>query len=78
VGWRDWNVIRSLWFNLGVICGLTFEASGRWINIWASTSILRKVADYRNLSIFYPIVIGYPIPGEFAVTSLSIAKLFSF
>jgi len=43
-----------------------------------STSILRKVADYGNLSIFYPKVIGYPIPGEFAVTSLSIAKLFSF
>lgn len=58
--------------------GFTFEASGRWINIWASTSILRKVADYGNLSIFYPIVIGYPIPGEFVVTSLSIARLFSF
>lgn len=58
--------------------GFTFEASGRWINIWASTSILRKVADYGNLSIFYPIVIAYPIPGEFVVTSLSIAKLFSF
>jgi hypothetical protein len=58
--------------------GFTFEASGRWINIWASTSILRKVANYGNLSIFYPITIGYPILGEFAVTSLSIAKLFSF
>ncbi len=58
--------------------GITFEASERWINIWASISILRKVADYGNLSNFYPIVIGYPIQGEFVVTSLSIAKLFSF
>jgi hypothetical protein len=39
--------------------GITFEASGRWINIWAPISILRKVADYGNLSNFYPIVIGY-------------------
>jgi hypothetical protein len=71
-------VIRSLWFDLGVICGLYLRGVWKWINIWTSTSILRKVADYGNLSIFYPKVIGYPIPGEFVVTSLSIAKLFSF
>lgn len=58
--------------------GLAFEGFGRWNNIWALISILRKVADYGNLAIFYPTVMVYPIRGEFVVTSLSIAKLFIF
>jgi len=48
-----------------VIFGLAFEGFGRWNNIWALISILisilRKVADYGNLAIFYPAVMVYPI-----------------
>jgi len=39
-----------------------FEASGERRNsVSASISTLRKVADYGNSSLFYPIIIAYPI-----------------